>query len=105
MGRANGEEVRVFRIGRARDRATVDRVRWGYAVFIPEDSLEQLAGLLQADDPTPEAIAGLLAALPDGAIQGVEAVRLASQRDPQLRRALRDARQALRKGSTDPPPK
>ncbi len=101
MGKGQGNEVRVFRLGRAKEPEAVERVRWGYAVFIPEESLGDLAALLGTDELPPGAIAALLAAMPEGAIQGVEAVRRASQQDPQLRRALRDARQALRKGSGD----
>jgi hypothetical protein len=102
VGKGQGGEVRVFRLGRAKEPEAVERVRWGYAVFIPEESLGDMAGLLQSGELPPEAIAALLAAMPEGAIQGVDAVRRASQQDPQLRRALRDARQALRKGSGDP---
>ena len=112
MGKAQGGEVRVYRLGRAKDVEGGERVRWSYAVFIPEEALESYAGLFSGDELPPPAIEGLVAALGPGAIRGVDAVRRASQLDPQLRRALRDARQALRdarqalrKGSGEPPPK
>ncbi len=105
MGKGHGGEVRVFRLGRAKEAETLERVRWAYAVFIPEESVEGIAGLLSAQAPGSGEIAKLLAHLPPEAIQGVDAVRRASQQDPGLRRALRDARQALRKGSGAEPPK
>ncbi|MDA8346703.1 MAG: hypothetical protein M0Z66_14735 [Thermaerobacter sp.] len=92
-------------MSRAKEPEAVERVRWAYAVFVPEESLEGLAGLLNAEALPPEVLSDLLAAMPPQAIQGVDAVRRASQQDPQLRRALRDARQALRKGSVEEPPK
>lgn len=97
--RPQGSSVRVFRFGRAKDPEAVDRVRWAYALFLPEESMDAMISMLASADSPGDAIGKLMASNPDDAILGAEAVRRKSQRDPQLRRALRDARQALRQGS------
>lgn len=97
MGEHGRPEVWIWRrTGSPGASAGAERVRWAYAAFVPERDLEQhWAGLIAANGDR-SAVLRWLQELPAQCVLTGGEIREIAQRDPELRRALRDARQMLR---------
>lgn len=99
------DEVHVWRRG-GTERADQgpERVRWAYAAFVPGDgALDMCMALLETHGDRAAATEQVRQLPASVLLIGPEQVRELGRQDPGLRRAIREARQAMRGGSRDTP--
>lgn len=97
--------MHVWRRGGA-DRASQgpERVRWAYAAFVPgDDALDMCMALLETHGDRTTASDQVRQLPATVMLVGPEQVKELGRQDPGLRRAIREARQAMREGSKAAP--
>lgn len=93
-------DIRLMRLGKARHRRdAAEKVRWGYAVWLPDVTMigDYVRHLSLEDGLSEQDVEELLARFADSnKVSGTTAVRRACGKEPNLRRAVREARRHLR---------